>query len=495
MNQEMSCIEVLLNHLINGTELNSTIFSEFTSTKTFNSKRTNLFNLISIDNLIKNYTEIPPFSLEEFLFEGTIQGEYSKPTITPIADPKYVHDPESFIANLVEALKEDNYLFDEDNNVFVSSTKLEATIPQAWLYRLSEGYKRKQFNKLFFYNKNTEADISDKLSLIDYIRHTKTFLVNLSGKSSEDCAIEFAKAEALTNHEIKEQQVVRVEDLIKLFQSKLPRGIVAKIGRYKLTDLFFITGKAEQAGPAFYSKPLEEQKEIINDWIIDFIESNKKANESAQEYLLLGDESECNKKDVIAGLINLYFEILSSQELDFDDISLTDFKITTYMSENLQQSIETGKTLVQALNRFKNEKADISRQLAQYSEVLSKTEISDRDFKDISSKVSTLTEKYHIIEQEESKYKKTSDYLQETIREEQASSLLNISFANNEIIALLLEATRHGRVYISEHGSKIIFELYNNEIGKTTFKASITTEELLTVIENINYSLREKTKR
>ena len=490
--QELSCLEVLLNHLVNDTDLNREIFTDFSSTKTFNNKRSNLFNIVSINNLIANYHEPAPFDLDTFVRTGVIKGVYDKPTITPIIDPKDQRHPENFIRNLVEALKEDNYILENEHSVYVSSEKVEANLPEAWLYRLSEGFKRKNFSKLYFYNKNQEADISDRNSLIDYLRHTKSFLVSLSSETRSDYEVEFAKAEALTNAEIKNSPVVRVEELIKLFTSKIPKDYKVKIDRYKLSDLFFIVKKAEEAGQDFYTKPLEEQKKIINEWFIDFINSNARCNESAQEYLLLGESS--NKNEIIIGLINQYFDLLEAEEFDYNGVSLSALKISTYIPANLQQSLEDRKTLVQAINRLKKEKADTKRQIDDYKVVLDTITITDEQFKDIKARLTTLVEKYHIIEQEEARYQKTCTYLQETVRQEQKDSMLDISFANNEIIKLIIEAVKHGRVYLSNNGTQVTFESYNNQVGKTTFKATINIRDLLTLIENINYALKDDYK-
>ena len=490
--QELSCLEVLLNHLVNDTDLNREIFTDFSSTLTFANKRSNLFNIVSINNLIANYHEPAPFDLDEFVRTGIIKGVYDKPTIIPIIDPKDQRDPVRFIRNLVEALKDDNYILDDEHSVFVSSGTVETSLPEAWLYRLSEGFKRKNFSKLYFFNKHEEADISDKVSLIDYLRHTKTFLVSLSSETRDDYEVEFAKAEALTNAEVKNSPVVRVEDLIKSFKRKIPKDYKVEVDRYKLSDLFFIVKKAEEAGQEFYTKPLEEQKKDINDWFVDFINSNARANESAQEFLLLGECS--NKREVIIGLINQYFDLLEAEDFDFNQISLTDLKISTYIPADLQQSLEDRKTLVQAINRLKSEKADTKRQIDEYKVVLDKVSLTDEQFKDIKARLTTLVEKYRIIEQEEEKYQKTCTYLQDTVREEQKDSILDISFANNEIIKLIIEAVKHGRVYLNNNGTQVTFESYNNQVGKTTFKATINVRDLLTLIENINYALKEEHK-
>ncbi len=495
--QELSCIEVLLNHLTSNSELTREIFTSFSSTKTFDNKKANLFNIISINNLVENYTPKAPFSIERFVQNGCIKGMYDKPTSTPETDGANLYNPKHFISLLVSALREENYLFDDEGNIYISSGNLEATIPQAWLYRLAEGYKRKQFKKLYFYNKNQEADISDKTTLIDYLRHTKTFLVSMSSETQDDYEIEFAKAEALTNNEVKNEPVIRVEDLIKIFRRQISRDYEVEIERYKLSDLFFIVSKAERMGNEFYTKPLEEQKKDINNWLIEFINSNKKASESAQEYLLIGKEPENpeTKREIISGLISLYLQLIKNYELDFNEVSLTDFKISTYMPANLQEDLHSKKILIQAINRLRNDLQDIQRQIGIQNGVLDTLSVdTSAKFEQTKKNIQELVAAYHNKEQELGNYQKTHNYLQERIRVKQKDSILDISFANNEIMNLLLEAALHGRISLSNNDNQITFELYNDQLGKTTFKATIKMEDFLTLVENINYSLQEGMK-
>lgn len=178
--KELKCIEILIRFLARKSNLKDEISSEFSDTETFNSSKINLFNIISINDLIENFDLNQPFSLEQFLMDGKIPGMYDEPTHTPEEDPRYIYDYKQYYTLLVEALKEGNYLFDESNNLFVSSTKLETTVPQIWLYRLAQATKKTKYQRMYFYNKNKENNITDKNALLDYLHHTKTFLVELS---------------------------------------------------------------------------------------------------------------------------------------------------------------------------------------------------------------------------------------------------------------------------------------------------------------------------
>ena len=138
---ELKCIEVLMRYLAHNSKLTQEIHSEFDETATYEHTKTNLFNLLTIFDLIENFDINQPFSLEYFLKTGVIIGMFEEPTITPDEDFKNKQDYLEFYKNLVEAFKEGNYLFDDTNNIFVSSEKLETVIPQIWLDRLSQAVK------------------------------------------------------------------------------------------------------------------------------------------------------------------------------------------------------------------------------------------------------------------------------------------------------------------------------------------------------------------
>ena len=78
--------------------------------------KNNLFNLISIDDLLSNFNHIQPFSLELFLHTGIVPGMFEEKTQVPTIDSKYFKDYLSFYKDLLEALREENYIFDENNN-------------------------------------------------------------------------------------------------------------------------------------------------------------------------------------------------------------------------------------------------------------------------------------------------------------------------------------------------------------------------------------------
>ena len=149
LTNELKAIEVLMKHLVNGTDLRKEAFSSFTDLRNFETAKVNLFNMISINTLLDTYENNPSFSLEFFLFNGIIPGLYENPCVTPSIDKKFQNDIKGFYDKLIQALCEGNYVFDENNNLFVSSEELETVVPQIWLYRLSNAFRKSTYKEMF----------------------------------------------------------------------------------------------------------------------------------------------------------------------------------------------------------------------------------------------------------------------------------------------------------------------------------------------------------
>ena len=287
---ELKCIEVLMRYLAQNSKLTQEIHSEFDETATYEHTKTNLFNLLTIFDLIENFDINQPFSLEYFLKTGVIIGMFEEPTITPDEDFKNKQDYLEFYKNLIEAFKEGNYLFDDTNNIFVSSEKLETVIPQIWLDRLSQAVKHTKYQRMYFFNKKKENNITDKNSLIDYIRHTKTFLVELSSSNPNiDYDLEFSSTEAKTNNAVRGNREIKIEDIIQIFQEQLSSECDCKISKYKLSDAFFLVSKAERMGREFYCEPLQVQQKYLNKWMLEYINSNERTKKETQKLILLAN--------------------------------------------------------------------------------------------------------------------------------------------------------------------------------------------------------------
>lgn len=500
--QELKCIEILIRFLARKSSLKDEISSEFKDASVFNSSKVNLFNLISINDLIDNFDFNQPFSLDLFLVNGRIPGMYEEKTHTPTDDTRYNTDYKKFYTYLIEALKEGNYLFDESNNIFISSTKLETTVPQIWLYRLSQACKRNKYQRMYLYNKNKENNITDKNALLDYLHHTKTFLVELTSSNPNiDYNVEFTSTEAKTNNRIQGNKEIKVSDIIDIFQEETSPDVECNISKYKLTDAFFIIAKAEKLGRVFYSETLDVQQKYLNKWMLEFINSNEKANTETQKLVLIASENnihgyeieELNKKDAIIGLINLYLRLLNSLDIDLELTSLTDFNIDEYLNPQTEHELVELNRVIKKINKCIAEKASIADSLEQTTLAIDKLDqVKDADeLKEVKHERTKLLEAYATKEDIETELGRKRNILQDSIRIAKQTSVESIAFDNELIINLLLESIEKGRVYFKLGSNQIVFENYNEEIGKVTFKATINLEKLIVFIENINYRAEE----
>ncbi len=497
---ELKCIEILMRHLAQNTDLEKEAETEFSEIESFDSVKTNLFNMVSIYNLIDHFTETPSFSLETFLHTGVIPGLYEEKTFTPSVDIPYLRDYKSFYKNLIEALKEENYIFDESNNVFVSSLKIETTLPQIWLYHLSEAVRRTKYERVYFYNKNKENNIVDSNALIDYLRHTKTFVVELtSGDPTVDFDLEFIAAQARTNSGLRNEKEVKVESIIEKFEASLPSNVTSKISRYRLSDALWLVNKAEQLGNAFYTESLDVQQKYINKWLLEFINSNDFNKNESQKFILLANSksgyenhtSSIDKKEAIAGLFTLYLRLLKSVQPDFTCVSLTDFKIEEYSSENLQENILLLRHAIKHINKEDEKRSELGKTIQTILKEISEIDSASPEIDVKREEYYRLLEQYRSMETIAQKNNERRNVIQKAVQEEQKTSIESIAFDNDRIIDMIYKATQSGRIYFKHGTNQLILELYNDELGKVIFKASISMEKLITFIENLNFSIEE----
>ena len=499
---ELKCIEVLMRSLVNKTDLDKEALSEFDRVSTFEVCKNNLFSLIAIDDVLSNFDHVQPFSLELFLHTGIVPGMFEEKTQVPQIDSKYFKDYLGFYRDLLVALHDENYIFDDNNNVFVSSEKIETIIPQVWLYRLAQASKRSKFERMYFYNKNQENNIKDKNELLDYLRHTKTFVVELSSNNpANDCQMEFLSAEAKTNKQIDGNREVKVADIMNLFKSNVSPDFQTKIRKYKLSDAFFLISKAEKMGREFYTEPLEVQQRYINKWMLEFINSNEQAKTETQKFILLAstkknkgyNPKDFDKKQVIIGLFNLYINIIKGIARNYELVSLQDFKIEEYVSLETQENIKDLEDIIKRVNSSRVSQAHIRQDLASAHDIVRPLDQVEDEALISEKKVenNALTEMLKLQEAIEQACGAKRNQLQDKIRLAQQNSIEDLAFDNDLIIALIIEAVKRGRIYFKPGSNNMTIELYNDELGKTVFKVSISMANLITFIENFNYGLEE----
>ncbi len=497
---ELKCLEALMRHLILQTPLSKEVSSVFAEKQTFKSSRLHLFNIISIENFLNNYVENPSFSLEAFLYTGCVPNLYDEKIATPDVDSKYYEDYPAFYRHLYQALRNGNYTFDAENNIFVSSEEIETVIPPEWLYRLSNAFKKSTYKEIFLYNKKAENNIYDKNSLLDYIRYTKTFIVTLSSPNPNFNYVKtYNEIVNKTIASFKDKREVKVNDLIETFKSFVPHDCEVTISKYKLADSLWLVSQAEQLGPDFYNEPLEIQKKYLNNWIIEYLNSNEVALKQTQKYLLLSDldkqqpylKSQIDSKDILIGLFNLYINIINSYGYDFNSLSLSDFRLQTYMSKDMQENLIKLKDLIKIVNTKKEDTLIIKERINSILDdlVRSHHDLNSDDYQQYQEAFSAALNEFNEQEAIELEYLTSRNQLQALINEDQKTAIAELAFDNEKIMSLINEATTKGRTYLSPSNKTLYIELYNDELGKCVFKVAISFSKLIDLVADINSHL------
>lgn len=489
---ELKCIEALMHYLIvHDVSLETEILSFFDNEDIFDVTKKSLFNLVTINTLISNFTSNPSFSLEEFLNSGVIPNMYPEKTAVPSTGSSEYNGYRDFYNKLITALKNNNYVFDEDNNIYISLASIEATIPQIWLYRLAQASKREKYDRVYLYNKNKTTRIANKDALLDYLRTTKSFLVSLSTPNpNADYDVIFASTEAKVNQELKGRRETKVDDIIDLFKASIPKECSVTTSKYRLKDEYWLIKKAEQLGEGFYNEPLATQEAYLNKWIVDRVNSNALSADETQKYLLLANTkkikgfniSDLNKGEIISGLFMLYMSLLSPLEHDLSSISLSDFKIKSYLDEQAQASKVDRRAIDRELNgQGANNDALVREALSVFDEIKKLDILSDFD------RINVLRARY----EELSNQINNNKVRRENLEREKASlnDVESIAFDNDRIIYLINQAIVRGQIYVE--GKDLVIVLYNNELSEPVFKATINVNKLMSLIEDINFSFEE----
>lgn len=486
LENELKCLEILMHSITKDSNLATEVSEKFENPEIFNQYKTNLFNQISINTLLTYFNENPTFSLEYFLNHGIIPNLYPEPTAVPSVVPKYFINTPSFYADLIQALKDGNYEFDSENNIYVSSSNLKATIPVLWLYRLSQACKKDKYEKVYFFNKNKKTHIKDKQSLIDYLRMTKTFVVELSSAYPKiDYDIVFSSIKSRISEKFKNKREVKVDDLIDQFQEYLPTGYEAHISKFRLKDEYWLIKKAQALGETFYIEPLNIQERYLSKWVIEHKDSLFVSASETQKFILLSDTPELkkynlDKESIIIGLFTLYISILKSLEIDYSEISLSSFKIKKYIDEQSQKNMTNRRQIDREINANANKIDEANNKLIDLLQ-----EIDDID----------IIKDFPIINHKQNEYErliKSITLMKQKNREliknkKTLNNIEDLAFDNDLIMELLSKATKEGNLYILDNS--LIIELYNPQISEPVFKVAITLNKLNEFIDFTNLLL------
>jgi hypothetical protein len=497
---ELKTIELLLNSIVNQSDINRDIKASDLDYETFISTKNNLFNELIIRDFIAYYHYNPNFNLEEFY--NNAYNSYHKDSIaTPHGDP--ITDYQAFFYNLYNALRVGNYIFDSENNIFVGDEHIECTIPTTWLYRINSYYKKDFINEIYFYNKNKKPTIRNEQDLEKYLYSTKVFEIEALKEKGLSPEKEIDKTAKVVESEVDNQKEVKVNDIINLFRAKLDPNHF-KINKVKIdNELMNVIRRVTRAlGDNFYKRSINAQKEIISDTITEFLHSNIANNRDAEKYLTLLDLSDqehlpdVNIQHVLLSLLNLYFDTLKQVDFSMEDLDTDLFRIEEYVSG---KTINEKKAFDHTLSKLKdNERISETyrEEIKEKLKTIAETKQSDSNFKLEQVEMSQMLGNYSRIEnvrkELEQKRNRISQYLQHN--SDSAKELESDSTLFKDI---LLSVPRNGNIYFKPNSrtEEITFIIKDNNTGKATFRASIPLEELLLIIENINYDLPDDYKK
>ena len=254
-------------------------------------------------------------------------------------------------------------------------------------------------------------------------------------------------------------------------------------------------------GREFYTEKLEIQQKYINKWMLEFIHNNEQAKNETQKFILLAttkknsnyNPKDFNKKQVIIGLFNLYINIIKNIGRNYELVSLQDFKIEEYISLETQADIKALDDIIKRVNSSRISQAHIRQNLVETHDIVRPLDQVEDEAIISEKKIenSSLTEMLKLQETIEVACGQKRNQLQDKIRFAQQNSIEELAFDNDLIMALIIESVKKGRVCFKPGTNHLIVELYNDELGKTIFKVSINTANLITFIENFNFGLEE----
>ena len=457
------------------------------SDRQYNRSKINLINFATIQSLITLYNPNPSFSLDNYLFDG--QNTYfTEPIPTPSVDKRYIDNYRLFYENLIKAFINGEYTFDDQNNIYVASEELETVIPPEWLFKLAQSFRRDNYQKVYFYHKNPQYRINDEQSLENYLYQVKTFMVTIKQGPKAKRKFDYAKRE--TDLAIDTSKVVRLNDIIELFKSNITNKESIDITKFKIPSIQTLTTRAGKMGSKFYNLPLEEQQELLNQWLLEYLNINDLSIIEAQKYIASSDNTTIDHDKALIGLFILYIQLINTMNIDLSNISLGAFRIKDYASPRLQQYLKELNRIIQEQNNdeTKSREEDLEERITSLL-----NEIREID----ASKKSTLLAKkqdeyYKVLNEYETlklsiepELRNRRNSLQNQINYEQANAVEELAFDYDAIMSLILGATKQGRIFFNPYEpEELIIEIYNKELGRNTFRCKISREKLLEFIKN-----------
>ena len=252
-------------------------------------------------------------------------------------------------------------------------------------------------------------------------------------------------------------------------------------------------------GSKFQSVPLKAQQELLKTWILEYLNTNDLAIVETQKLIAAPEERDSlDNNKLIVGLFSLYIQMLNTFNIDFDNLSLSSFRIKEYASPQLQRHMRELRTVIN--EQESEETKSKEEELVELITTLL-TEIKQIDVSKKSDLLAEKQEKYFetLKQYEELKLKiepelqQKRNSLQNIINYEQSNSIEDLAFDYNTIMNLILGATKNGRIYINPYEKEeLIIEIFNKELGIITFKTKISLNKLLDFINNNMFLYQEQ---
>ena len=482
---EMKVIEIISNFLDLKGSLSELIDEGFGSREDFLKSKINLFNLISINSIISLKPNFSEDDLKEI-----IAGIQVLRCFDNLSNRKIYE-------TIVECLKSRKYSFDEDNNVFIKDDSIEAVVSPSWLYNLVSMSKKNTFLKVFLFNKNEEMDIHDENSLLNYLYHTKMFLICMNGKhrrlaDNYNHAVRNTKGVLVGKREIKSHEIKDV------FSRNIPSSVKTDITKYDFNNYSMFLRKAKQGD--FYNKTLKEQKEMIKQWILEdetiSIEAN--INLSRLLFLINSDKSydeiakTVNLDMCMASLFKIYMYILAGMDIDYSNLYLSKIRIKNYMDEEFVKNYVSLRDLIKIINstRYKEEITKMQEGVLEDIKTCNEFRKAGKDTENIVNygRVKSGLDKFIERQRELEKLNEERKSIQNIIHFKKTNQPLDLAFDNDKIMDLIEDATLIGRVYVMNNN--IVMEINNKEMGMNILKFVISIPDFVYFIDCTNQELK-----
>lgn len=479
---ELKVVETLLYYLDNKKDLSRIVNDVFHDKEQFDSSKINLFNIVCIKSILSANPNLNMKDIDTIVDNIEIIRDNCLST-------------EETYSNIIASLKEGNYIFDKDNNINIYNDKVDIIVSPTWLYDLASLSKNKTFNRVILFNKNEELDITDEKSLLNYLYHTKIFLVNM--KNSEDLDNVYKRALMNTKGLLIGKPSIKSYEIKNTFLRNIPSKIETNISRYDFTNYRTITSIINRY-PNFYNLHLNEQKQVIERILSNSEATNTVDYLNLSKLILLTDtnkeEDIINQIDInecYIALFKVYIYLLDTMSVDYSNLYLSKIRIKTYMNLALQRDYATLKELVKEINdsKINNDifylKEKISKNVKKSNEL--RNNMKEEENKETYKEIEKLVNSY--LDKEGKLYKlgQERNNIQNLIYFKKNNAVLDIAFDNNKIMNIINRAINEGRIYIDN--DIINVDINNKDMGMNIFHAVIPIEDLLYLVECTNEDL------